>query len=114
MESTENNLASLLDKATDYGQTSLDLLKLKALDTTTKVVSSLTIQLTIWAIVLVWVITLNIGLGLWLGELLGANYYGFFALLGIELLLGVIAYYTLQKPFRKGISNHIIQQVYNT
>jgi len=110
MEQTENVLESLLEKVSDYGHTSLELAKLKTLDTTASVVSSLAFYTIALAILLVFMITLNIGLGLWVGELLGKFYLGFFIVTLFYGIAGFILYYFLETPIKKRIHNIVIHK----
>jgi hypothetical protein len=110
MEQTENVLESLLEKVSDYGHTSLELAKLKTLDTTASVVSSLAFYVIVLVILLVFMITLNIGLSLWIGELLGKFYMGFFIVTLFDGISGFVLYYFLETPIRKGINNIFIHK----
>ena len=53
----------------------------------------------------------NIGIGLWLGEILHKNYYGFFALAGIYLIIGLIFFAGRNTWLRTPIANSIIKTV---
>ena len=110
MEQTENVLESLLEKVSDYGHTSLELAKLKTLDTTASVVSSLAFYTIVLAILLVFMITLNIGLGLWVGELVGKFYLGFLIVTLFYGVTGFILYYFLETPIKKRIHNIVIHK----
>src|SRR5665647_2098927 len=90
MEDQESLIESLIEKGEQYGKTTIELLKLKTLDKSADVASTLIS----WAIVIVFAVLffliLNIGVALWIGELLGKSYYGFFVVAGFYALLAII------------------------
>src|ERR1035437_6956703 len=78
MEDNPNLLETLLERASEYGKTSIELAMLNTLDKTTDIISSF-IPLSVVIILFVsCLLFLNLGLALWLGELLGKPFYGFF------------------------------------
>ena len=71
-------IESLFEKAVDYGKTSLRLVKLKTLSKTSDVVSSLLSHLVVLLFALSFMLFLSLGLAIWIGEMLGKTFYGFF------------------------------------
>jgi hypothetical protein len=57
-----------------------------------------------------FVFVMNIGIALWLGELLGKACYGFFIVAAFYLIAGILFHFFLYKWIRKPISNLIINQ----
>ena len=104
-------IESLIEKGEQYGKTTIELLKLKTLDKSADVVSTLIS----WAIVIVFAVLffliLNIGVALWIGELLGKTYYGFFAVSGFYALLSIVFGIFRQQFVKKPVNNSIITQV---
>ncbi len=88
MEAKANIIEPLLERAEEYTKTSFELLKLKSLDKTADIAATALSRLVTIVVLFVFVMTLNIALALWLGEVLGKNYYGF---LVVALIYGVIA-----------------------
>ncbi len=112
MENRSNLLENILENATQYGKTSLELLKLKALDKTTDAVSSfIPNSITIYLISTVTIFA-NIGLALWIGEILGKIYFGFFVVAGFYLLI-VIIFLLFKKQIKKIAGNYIIKKILN-
>ncbi len=104
-------IETLLEKGEQYGKTTIELLKLKTLDKSADVASTMIS----WTIVIVFAVLffliMNIGIALWIGELLGKSYYGFFAVSGFYALLGIV-FAIFRKQFVKNpINNSIINQV---
>ncbi|HEY3372900.1 MAG TPA: hypothetical protein VGK10_18770 [Prolixibacteraceae bacterium] len=111
MEDQENLIESLLEKGEQYGKTTIELLKLKTLDKSADVASTIIS----WAIVVVFTVLffliLNIGIALWLGELLGKSYYGFFAVAGFYALLALFFAIFREQLVKRPVNNSIVTQV---
>ena len=83
MESEEKKftpLELLFERASAYSKTSLELLKLKTVEQGAGTVSSVVPRLCLFFFLLLFLFVINIGVALWLGEILGKAYYGFFAI----------------------------------
>jgi len=87
------------------------LWKLKALDKSADVASSFVSWLIIIMVLLLFFLALNIGFGLWIGELLGKDYLGFFVVAGFYALLGLVFIIFRNCLVKKPVSNSIINQV---
>jgi hypothetical protein len=77
METKAKILEPLLEKVEAYSRTSFELMRLKALDKTTEVASTLISKILVVVVFLFFAFSLNIAFALWMGDLLGKNYYGF-------------------------------------
>lgn len=112
METKTSIFEPLLEKVEQYGKTNLELLKLKSLDKTADVTSTLISRAIVAIILSLFALTLNIGLAFWIGDLLGKNYYGFFIVASFYALIGIIL--CIIHPFIKArIQNSIIKQMFN-
>jgi len=111
MEEDPNLLESLLDKATEYGKTSFELVKLKTLDKTTELVSSLIPLTIVILLVITFLLFLNVGIALWLGEMFGKLFYGFFAVAAFYLLIGIIIHFILNKWIKRLIGDYFIKRM---
>ena len=100
----------LYNKIKIYGNTSYELAKLKSLEVTTIVATSLINVLSITVMVVLFTIFFNIGMALWLGDLLGEVYYGFFIVAVFYLVVGVILYFFLRKWIKGPVSKLIITE----
>lgn len=92
MEKETNSIEDLLQKTGDFLETRVELMKLQAVDKATGIGSSLVSSIILIIVVSLMLITLNIGIAVWLGNLLGEVYYGFFAVSGFYLLIAVLLY----------------------
>jgi len=111
MEDNTKLLESLLERATEYGKTSYELVKLKALDKTTDVVSSLIPHSVVVIFIASFMLFLNLGLALWLGDILGKIFYGFFVVAGFYVITGIIIHFFMHKWFKRLVSNYFIRHV---
>ena len=111
METPVHSIESLLESVETYGKTTLELSKLKALETTTNVVTTLVVKLSVIVILALFALIFNIGIAILLGELLGKSYYGFFIVAVFYLLAGIILHFFLHSWIKRPISESIITQV---
>jgi len=110
METPANLVESLFKRAEEYGKTTIELSRLKALETTTKVATSLVSRLSVIAVFSLFALVLNIGIALLLGELLGKTYYGFFIVAAFYLIAGILFFFFLHKWIKKPFGDLIIKQ----
>lgn len=111
MEDNTNLIESLLEKATDYGKTSLELAKLKALDKASDAISSFIPYSVVCILFASFLLFLNLGLAFWLGEILGTTYYGFFVVAAFYVFAGIVFHVFMRKWLKKNINNFIIKLV---
>jgi hypothetical protein len=111
MDDNSELLESLLDRATEYGKTSYELVKLKALDKTTDIISSVIPHSVVFVLIASFLLFLNLGIAFWLGEILGKIFYGFFAVAAFYVLAGIIIHFFMHKRLKRIISNYFIQQI---
>jgi hypothetical protein len=111
MEDNTAFLESLLERASEYGKTSLELVKLKTLDKTTDIVSSLVPQSVVIILIASFMLFLNLGIALWLGDILGKTFYGFFVVAGFYILVGIVIHLFMHKWIKKLVGNYIIKHI---
>ncbi len=111
MEDKATPIATLLERAEDYGKTNIELVKLKAIAKSADMVSSMLANIIILFIGAMALVILNIGLALWIGKLLGDSFYGFFAVGGFYVLMTVILFVFRKKWIKYPISNTFIKQM---
>jgi fatty acid desaturase len=111
MEDNSKLLESLLEKASEYAKTSFELVKLKALDKTTDVVSSLVPHSIVVLLIATFLLFLNLGLALWLGDILGKVFWGFFVVAAFYILAGLIIHFFMHNPIKKLVGNSFIKHI---
>jgi hypothetical protein len=111
MEDNPRLLESLVDRATEYGKISYELIKLKALDKASEVVSSVVPHSAVLILIGSFLLFLNLGIAFWLGEVLGKIYYGFFIVAAFYVLVALIIHFFMYKRLKKLIQNYVIRQL---
>lgn len=110
METLAGTMETLLERAEAYGKTSLELAKLKSVETSATVITWLVSRISVIMMISLFALVLNIGIALWLGEMLGKVYYGFFIVAGFYLITGLVLHLFLHQWIKKPLSDLIITQ----
>lgn len=113
MEDKINFIEPIFERAEEYGRTSYELFKLKALDKTAGIVSTTVSRGSVVLILSMFIILVTIGVALYLGDLLGKSYYGFFCVAGFYAIIGGVLYFFMHNWVKKRVSNLIISTVLN-
>jgi hypothetical protein len=111
MEDNSKLLESLLDKAKEYGITTFELAKLKAVDKATDIVSSFVPSLIFLILTATFLLFLNLGVALWLGEILEKTFYGFFIVAGFYIILGLIIRFFLHDWFKRMVGDYFVKHI---
>jgi Putative Actinobacterial Holin-X, holin superfamily III len=109
----EGIIEGIIGKVEGYGKTSIALAKLKAVQKIIPLATVLTSQIFVAGAFAMFALLVNVGISLWLGDLLGKPWYGFLAVAGFYLLLAVVLHFVLAKWLRKPVSRFIIKQTLN-
>jgi hypothetical protein len=104
-------LESLLESGEEFGKTSFELLKLKTLDKTTGLASGIIFNLIVIILFTLFFLIGTLGLSIWLGEILGKLWYGFFIVAGFYAAAGLVVYFFMRGWIKKVVSNSIIKHV---
>jgi len=102
----------LYEKAEQYTKTTFELYRLKTIDKVTDVFASVASRFAILAVIALFFVLLTVGIALYLGEVLGKNYYGFFTL---ALFYGVLAIVLIKKrkPWLDDkLNNYLINEIF--
>jgi hypothetical protein len=111
MEENGKMLESLLEKASEYGKTSFELVKLKTLDKTADLVSTLVPHSLAFILFASFMLFLNLGVALWLGDILGKAFYGFFIVAAFYILAGLVIHFFLHDRIKKFVGNYFIRHI---
>lgn len=112
MDAQTNLIDPLLEKLETYSKTSFELFKLKTLAKTAEVTSNLFSRYIFMLLVSFFVFTINIAVALWIGDLLGKNYYGFLIVAGFYAIAAVIILIA-HLSIKTRVNNTIIKQLFN-
>ena len=102
----------LFGKVESYTKTTLELYRLKAIDKITDVFATIASSLIIAVIIALFFILFSVGLALYLGELLGKGYYGFFALSGLYALIAIIMAMNRRAWLEIKLNDFLINQIF--
>jgi hypothetical protein len=114
MDNIATNFETLYQKAKEYTETSIELLRLNAIDKTADVVSSLFARLALIMLVAMFTLFINIALSIFIGELLNEMYLGFLIVSGFYLILAVVVFYFNDKLLKIPITNLVIAKLLKT
>ena len=111
MEDNSKLIESLFERTVEYGKTSFELAKLKALDKASEVVSSLVPHSIVFVLVASFMLFSSLGLAFWLGGILGKTCYGFFVVAAFYAVIGIVLHFFMHKWIKKVVGNYIIKRV---
>lgn len=111
MSDNATPIATLLERAENYSDSTIELFKLNAVDKSADVISSLVSRLAVFITVALSLLIVNIGLALWLGKLIGDSYYGFYVIGGFYAILALLLHIFRHQWIKYPISNSIIKQM---
>ena len=111
MNNSETPIELLFEKAETYSKTTIELVRLKAVDKTADIVSSLAVKIVLVVIVAMFSLCITVGIALWLGNCFGKSFYGFFIVAGFYLLVAFIVVVFKVQWIKIPIQNSIIKQI---
>ena len=111
VESSTALIESLFEKTLDYGKTSFRLAKLKTLSKTSEMIASSLSHLIVLLFGASFLLFLSLGMAIWIGEVLGHIFYGFFVVSAFYGLAGIIIHLFLHKKLKTMLDEYIIKQV---
>ena len=107
MEQNTTTIEKLIERAEIYSKTTLELLKYDVVYKSADIFSNLAVKLSITLVVVIFLLFINIGLAIILGEYLGEVYYGFI-IVGLAYLFIAIALYIFKDEWIKDPVSHFI------
>ena len=114
MTDSTTPLATLFERAEDYGKTTLKLIKLNSIDKSSDLISSFASVVAIIMVVVLSILIIDIGLALWIGKMLGETYYGFFVIGGFYTVLAIVLQFFREQFIKYPVRNSIIKQLLKT
>ncbi len=114
MEDNNTPLVEVLFERTEsYVKISAEVFKLKIINKISDVVSDLTASFVVIVFATLFFLIFNIGVSLWMGELFGKMYLGFFAVAAFYMLTGIILYIFRRSWIKIPLRNAIITKSLN-
>jgi hypothetical protein len=111
MEDKPHPTEELLACAKEYVKINFELYKLKAVEKSANLVSTLLTNMLILALISLSFLIVNLGVALWIGKLLGAYFYGFFVVGGFYAIVAIGLFIFRDKWLKNPIANLFIKQL---
>ena len=111
MEDNAKSLELLLARAVEYAKSSCELIKLKAVDKTADAASSIMSHSFVLVFIASFMLFLNLGIALWLGDFLGKSYYGFMIIAGFYGMIGLFMRVFMYKWLKAKAADCFIKKV---
>lgn len=111
METATDIIESIIEKAEEYGKTSIKLSKLVALESVADVMSTLITRISVILVFSMFIFVVSIGASLAIGDMMGKLHYGFFIVAGFYLITGIVLHFLLHKSIKKQISQLLLKQI---
>ena len=101
-------IESVFSQSKDYIDNRLELYKLKLIDKTSSVASSVISGLALFVVFFMFFVVLNIGIALLIGDLVGKSYVGFLILAAFYAIVGLVLFSKRDKIFKTPVTKMII------
>ena len=102
------HVTELVDRAKQYKDTTLELVKLRSIDKGTDALATASALIAVVVFASFMVVMLNVGLALWVGHLVGATYHGFFIVGGFYAIVALLTYLYRRRWIIKPLKNVLI------
>ena len=105
------SIKTLIDKSKDYLETKFELTRLKTIDKSADILSTVVVTVSMLFISFLLILFVSLAVALFLGKILGAYHYGFFIMAGIFAIILLIIYVKREKWIKAPISNTLISKM---
>lgn len=113
MEEKYKMLEDLMANAETFGKTNIELIKLKTVDKVADGASSMVAWAAVVIALVLFFITLNFGIALLVGDLVGKSYLGFLIVAAFYGVAGLILYLFKDKWIKKPLNDSMINNMMN-
>lgn len=107
----QDTIGSLIDKSKDFLDTKIELARLKTIDKSADILSSVVVMVSMLFIGTLVIILFSIGLALFLGTLLGAYHNGFFVVGAFYAVVLLVLYIQRNKWIKTPIARELINKM---
>lgn len=112
MKESHGLFDELLVKAEQYAESSVELAKLKSAKHIANTTGVLSTHLLVWVAIILAFLMLSIGVSIWLGELIGQYYWGFFIVAGFYLLVALVIKLFKSSLVEKPVQDCVIRNIF--
>lgn len=111
MEETIKSIESLLEQTYEFGKVTYKITKLKTVAKASDIISFIIPNSIIVLFLLVFLLFLNLGVALWLGEFFKNPYSGFLVVAAFYGLIGIFMRLVMYKWLKKRVRNYVVKQI---
>jgi hypothetical protein len=101
----------LIERVREYGKSSIELYKLKALEKSSAITSDFLSRCIALFILSFFILMVSIGAAFWLGDLLGKTYLGFLGVGAFYGFAGILLYFVFHDSIKARLNNSIISKI---
>lgn len=110
MENIAENIELLYQKVEKYSKTSFELLQLSTINKTSDILSSLAVVIALLILLAMFTLFMNIGISLYLGDLMHNYVLGFMIVAICYFIIGIILFFFRKSLIKTPIENLIISK----
>jgi len=105
------SIKTLIDKSKDYLETKIELTKLKTIDKSADILSTVVVTVSMLFISVLLILFISLAVALFLGQMLGAYHYGFFIMAEFYAIVLLLIYVKREKWIKTPIANELISKM---
>jgi len=106
-----DSIKTLIDKSKDYVETKIELAKLRTIDKSADVLSTVVVMVSMILIAFFFIFFVSVALAMLVGRSLGAYHYGFFIVGGFYAIILLVIYVQRGKWIKTPIANGLINKM---
>lgn len=111
MEETTQIIKNLLVSTNEYGKAKYRLILMKLIDRISDDISSFIANLFLLFTVACFLLFANFGIAIWLGDILGSPFYGFYTVAGFYLIFSFLIHLFFKKWIKRRFHDIIISKM---
>ena len=109
MEDNTKLIEGLLENASEYGKTTLELVKLKIIDTTSDKISTFIPHAIVVTVIFTFMLFINLGAAFWLGQVFGQIFLGFLMVAAFYFFVAFVMHFFMRKWLKRVFYDYIIR-----
>ena len=105
------SIKTLIDKSKDYLETKIELTRLKTIDKSADVLSTVVVTVSMLFVSFLLILFISLAVALFLDKMLDAYHYGFFIMSGFYAIILLLIYVKREKWIKTPIANELISKM---
>ena len=111
MPESSHSIKNLFEKSQDYLENRIELTKLKAVDKSSEIVSSVTAIVVVMVLMVLFLMFASLGAAMAIGHALGTMYYGFLIIGAAYGIVGLIIFLCRDRWIKVPVANKLISNI---